>query len=503
MTIPTRPRILLFTSLVLLCAAATFAEPAQLQLRVPLEDPSLLGELGRLVSVEDFDGEVAIVTVLPSQLPTLQAHGFVYEVLPPPKTTDVSMCEPGWEHTSEPAWDCYPDYDQYVALMQRLADEHPLICNLVDLGSTTNIVTPHRLLALQITEEPEVENPIPEVLLTSTMHGDETAGFVLLLRLAWELLESYGPDPEVTELVRGTEIWINPLANPDGTYFGGNHTVSRAIRFFTTTQGGATSVNPNRNYPDPEDGPHPDGWPWWRETEAMMAFAALHSFTLSANLHGGAEIVNYPWDTWCDRHPDDDWLLDISTSWATAAQQDGPPGYMDDCRTPRCTSDVCRPGVTHGADWYSISGGRQDYMTFFRGGRELTVEVSGQKLLPSEQLDEIWHANQRALLGFLQQTQRGIHGIVRDPAGAPLSARVELIDHDTAAARSWVLTDPEVGDFHRLTLPGTYDLSISATGFIAEIATGVVVPQAPPYPELEIELMPDPQLPSPTTSAVR
>ncbi len=132
----------------------------------------------------------------------------------------------------------------------------------------------------------------------------------------------------------------------------------------------------------------------------MMAFASRHSFTLSANLHGGAELVNYPWDTWCSRHPDDDWFVDISTHWATSAQNDGPAGYMDDCANPRCAPGVCRPGVTHGADWYAVSGGRQDYMTFFRGGRELTVEISATKLLPSDRLEDLWIGNRAGIFRF-------------------------------------------------------------------------------------------------------
>jgi hypothetical protein len=33
-------------------------------------------------------------------------------------------------------------------------------------------------------------------------------------------------------------------------------------------------------------------------------------------------------------------------------------------------------GVTNGYDWYRITGGRQDYVTWFLRGREVTIEVS-------------------------------------------------------------------------------------------------------------------------------
>jgi len=43
-----------------------------------------------------------------------------------------------------------------------------------------------------------------------------------MLRLADYLLENYTSDLKVKDLVDNLEIWINPLANPDGTYNSGN-----------------------------------------------------------------------------------------------------------------------------------------------------------------------------------------------------------------------------------------------------------------------------------------
>mgnify|MGYP000532489335 CR=1 FL=1 len=82
-----------------------------------------------------------------------------------------------------------------------------------------------------------------------TMHGDEPAGFVLMLRLIANLLEDWGTDPALTDLVNTTEIWVNPLANPDGTYFARDDTVAGAIRRYTTAAGDNSGVDPNRNYP--------------------------------------------------------------------------------------------------------------------------------------------------------------------------------------------------------------------------------------------------------------
>ena len=75
---------------------------------------------------------------------------------------------------------------------------------------------------------------------------NETLGFILLQRLADYLLTNYGIDSLVTELVDNVEIWLCPLANPDGTYQNDNSTISSARRY------NANMVDLNRNFPDYE-----------------------------------------------------------------------------------------------------------------------------------------------------------------------------------------------------------------------------------------------------------
>ena len=309
--------------------------------------------------------------------------------------------------------------------MHKYAADHPSLCRLMDLGPTTNLARPHRLWALIISDEPAIGEPEPEVLLTSTMHGDETTGFVLMLRLIDHLLQGYCSDPEITDLVDQTEIWINPLANPDGTYFGGNATVADAIRSYTTTGGGNSGVDPNRNFPGFVGDQHPDGNPWWLETETMMALAENKTFVLSANFHGGVEVVNYPWDTVERRHPDDLWFETLARDWADLAQADSPGGYMTDFNN----------GITNGYDWYPVDGGRQDFMTFFHGGREVTIEISETKLLPAEELDNLWTWNRRALLDFMAHAHQGIRGVVRGRDGEPLVATIEVLGVDREEER--------------------------------------------------------------------
>lgn len=435
-------------------------------------DRAQLDELSGLVSVDRVDGLVATVVGTPEQLAAAERAGFVLARQPAEKgLTAADMCPAGWVENDARSWGCYPTYPQYVALMQKLAADHSDLCVLESIGATTSLVAPHELLLLKITDNPGEEEDEPEVLYTSTMHGDETTGAVLLLRLADELLKGHGTDPELTALVDGLEIWINPFANPDGTYQPSDTLISSPSRSYRTSSGGSSGVDPNRNFPDPAEGPHPDGQAWWAETQHWMAFAEDHTITLSANFHGGVEVVNYPWDTWARLHTDDAWFAAISRAYADQVHVDsGHNGYMT----------YLDDGITNGYAWYRATGGRQDFFTYFHGGREVTIELSDTKLLPASQLDAHWTWNRQALLDYLEQAFEGIRGVVLDDLGRPVAATVELVGHDQAIDNTYVYTDPDVGDYHRLIGPGTYTVRITAFGHVPFEAGGVTVAAGAP-----------------------
>jgi hypothetical protein len=426
-----------------------------------------LHRLTRMISIENVRGGAARAVVTPGQLEELEAAGWHVQVLPAQsEASPPPMCDDGWVEDPNRSWSCYPSYQQYEGILRHFADEHPGLCRLVDLGATANLVRPHRLWAVIVSDNPDREESEPEVLLTSTMHGDEASGYVLMLRLVDHLLAGYGTETEITTLLDETEIWINPLANPDGAYFEGDETVTGSIRFHTTAQGANSGVDANRNFPSFAAGDHPDGNPWWPETLAMMELAESNTFVLSANFHDGAEVVNYPWDTVERRHPDDLWFQGLARDWAVLAQADGPSGYM---------TGISNDGITNGFDWYQVFGSRQDFMTYFHGGREVTIELSEVKSRTGENLDELWTWNLGALLDFLAHAHQGIRGIVTDNNGSPLAATVEVLGVDRVVDGSLARTDPEVGDFHRLLPPGLYDLRISAPDFRPQVVSSIVV----------------------------
>lgn len=304
----------------LLFSALAQAAVNESYVHVEIADRSELDVLTTLVSIADVRGMDVWAFATESMLERLQVNGYEWDVLPyPDRSTKIDMAKT--VDDLRKTWRSYPTYEQYVALMQQYAREHSDICRLVQIGETQDN---RQLLALKISDNPDQAEDEPEVFYSATMHGNEPTGYVLMLRLINEILTGYGENSRLTNLTNNTEIWINPLANPDGTYAGGNHTVKYATRALSN------GVNLNRNFPDIVEGPHPDGNEWATETQAFMSFAATHKFTLSANFHTGKEVVNYPWDTMPDRHPEDAWFASISRAYAQRAQADGWNKYFTD-----------------------------------------------------------------------------------------------------------------------------------------------------------------------------
>jgi PKD repeat protein len=353
------------------------------------------------------------------------------------------------------SWDFYPTYPAYLDMMNQFAADFPDLCEVFSIGQS---VQGRELMMLKISANVAVLEAEPQFLYTGTIHGDELVGYVLLLRLADYLLSNYDSDPQVTRLLDNSEIWINPLANPDGTFRGGNHTVANSTRF------NANNVDLNRNYPDPEDGPHPDGKAWQPETIAFMQLAEENNFVMSANTHGGAEVINYPWDTWSRLAADNDWWVFVSRQYADTVHQYAPSNYLSGFNN----------GITNGYAWYSISGGRQDYMNYFHHCREVTMELSNVKKLAASQLNAHWDWNYRSLLNYYEQCIYGISGVVTDEnSGLPIAAKVEIAGHDID--NSFVFADSVTGFYRRMLEAGSYDITFSASGYESQTISDVEV----------------------------
>ena len=349
----------------------------------------------------------------------------------------------------------YHSYATLTSDLQSYASEHPDICRLSSAGTSNQGRQIHALL---ITDNPNVQEDEPEFVYISTMHGDEPVGTEMCMYFIDLLLNKYGVEQRITDLVNETEIWIIPLMNPDG--------LERGTRY--NYQG----YDLNREfpaYPDDFIGTPFDGEALvtaGRPTDVakMMQWRAGKSFVLSANFHGGALVVNYPYDEdgkpsgVNSPTPDDGLFQDISRRYSIH-------------NNPMWTSSYFPNGITNGADWYVVTGGMQDWCYRFLGCNDVTIELSNTKRPASSALPGLWANNKESMLSYLEAVHVGVRGIVTDSlTGEPLWARVTVEGNAHP-----VFTDPDAGDYHRMLQPGAYTLTFAAPEHADKTIEGIVV----------------------------
>ncbi len=419
----------------------------------PLDEISNINDLPSFISISNVIKKEGIVQAYVHKInfEKLLALNLNFEVISRNNTKDVTVFNMATTTADMATWDRYPTYDVYVQMMQDFAADYPAIARLVTIGTSQG---GRDILAIKITDNPDIDEDEPEFFYSGQMHGNELVSSIMLLRLADYLLSNYGSDSQVDNLVNNIEIWINPLANPDGLYRNDDNTVSTASRYFNN------GVDPNRNFPSSAD-EHPDGNAWAVETVAMMDFSDAHDFVLSCNIHSGAEVANYPWDEWessTREHVDVDWWQLVAYEYANTVYNNSPYGYF---------TDVTDDGVTEGGDWYVVIGGRQDYMNYFKQCRELTLELSSTQMLSSTELPNHWNYNYNSLLKYMEQSLYGIRGIITDAqTGDPIKAKVEIVGYDDDV--SFVYSSLPIGNYHRLIKTGTYDVTYSKDGYISQ-----------------------------------
>lgn len=345
------------------------------------------------------------------------------------------------------SWDCYPSYQVYVDLMQNLAQDFPNICRLDTIGFSTE----NRLiLSLKIYNNTTENNP--KFFYSSTMHGDELTGAVVLMRLADYLLKNHQSNNEIGQLISNMQIYICPIANPDGVYAGGNNNVSNATRY------NANYVDLNRNFPNPKYGQHPDGEEHQKETLAFMQYSLQEDFDLSINLHTGAEVCNYPWDTWYEsqkQHPDRDWFISLCQEFVSQVREAGGNNYF---------SDVTYSGITNGGDWYKIYGSRQDWQNYYTKAREITLEISTTKTPSSNLLPQYWNKLKDGLIGFISNSLTGVEGQIKDITNNETitNATIEVLGLDFDSLFTYSNSQ---GYYFRPLLEGNYELKVTAEGY--------------------------------------
>ena len=415
-----------------------------------VEQPSEIQAISDLCSVAQTDGQIVVCYANQNEYDQLIMLGYRPQLQTPPSMLEEAIM---WDGSNRETydWDAYPTYYDYEDMMWRFAAEHPNRCTYLELGT---LDSGRKLLCCRINNGQS--DGKPKFLYTSTMHGDETTGFMLMIHLIDELCTSN--DPRILNLVNNLDIFICPNTNPDGTYYGGDHTVYGARR------NNANDIDLNRHYPDFVSGPHPDGnWCYQDETRWLINFAKDFNFTMAANFHTGSEVVNYPWDNSTQLSADNDWWEMVCREYADLVHE---ACYATDSTYLTNFND----GIVRGCEWYMISGGRQDYMNYYAQCREVTIECSRVYTPNATLMPMYWNFNHNSMLRYMEQCLNGIHGTITDAVtGEPIEATVSIVGHDNNGSE--VSSHLPAGDYHRPIKGGTYNVTYSAYSYEPQTVT--------------------------------
>lgn len=245
----------------------------------------------------------------------------------------------------------YYSYQDMSDLLQEFKNDYPDIFKLESLGKTYE---DRDIWMVKISDNVEIDEDEPGILLLGAHHGDEKISFEILIFYIKHIVENYGKentdddddglinedpidgkdndgDGEVDEdpsedrvrtAVNTSQMFLIPMVSPDGVEANSRKNCNPDSR---------TGVNLNRNYGydwiyyDLFPGIFGDIWTRdetsWNyrgpepysesETQAVKELAETYMINISLSYHSGAEVVFYPWYHTSAKAPHEELFIEI------------------------------------------------------------------------------------------------------------------------------------------------------------------------------------------------
>ncbi len=329
----------------------------------------------------------------------------------------------------------YHTYAEMAAEVKAVADAHPDIVKRISLGTSYQ---GRHIWAVKISDNVNVDEDEPEVEFDGVHHSDEHMGLEMTLHILHWLVDGYGTDPRITNIVNTREIWIVFEVNPDGAEYdisGGHFHFWRKNR--QPNANGTIGTDLNRNYSyrwglggrtsaNPEaityQGPHAFSAP---ETRVMRDFFAsrvvngVQQIRASITFHEDGRLVMWPYGYTLANVPADMTTQDHAALMAIGKHMASTNGYR-----PEQASDL-----------YISHGTTRDYLYGTYRVFSYTFEMSVVNYPPDSMIGPETSRNKEAVLWLAEH------------AGCPLAvlgpgvrmARCGAFDDDMEVARGWTI----------------------------------------------------------------
>ncbi len=110
----------------------------------------------------------------------------------------------------------YHSYTEIAAETAAVAAAHPDIAQRFSIGKSHQ---GREMWAMKISDNVATDETEPEVLFDGATHADEHMGAEMTLRIMHWLVDGYGTDTRITNIVNSREVWIVFVVNPDGAEY--------------------------------------------------------------------------------------------------------------------------------------------------------------------------------------------------------------------------------------------------------------------------------------------
>jgi len=289
-----------------------------------------------------------------ADLPVVQASGLAYDVV-----------YEDWDaYKREHELDAfYCSYDSLTHIMRNWTVAYPNLCRLDSMGPTYE---GRWIYMVKISDNVNVDEDEPEVLLESQHHAREWAAGQSARHFCDTLLSNYASNPTFKDFIDNTEIWVIPIVNVDGfcydypgqlmyrsnrqpfqSWIGCD--VNRDYNGYcagtpASAWGTLSSGSRSTHYPDDLTFMGGRG-EWAYEISAMSRFFRSHEFVADITLHSYSELVLWSFGDGVTT-PDNSTMASLGQR--TAAQMSGLSG------------GTYTPGQT--TILYPVAGGSIDWM---------------------------------------------------------------------------------------------------------------------------------------------
>jgi carboxypeptidase T len=418
--------------------------------------------------VWQVEGNTALVAIATSKLPALQSQGIIEGFAGP-----MAMA-------SFPA--CYRTYSDLRTFLNDSAVRYPDLVDIIDGGDSweTQGGEADRDLWVARLTSPRGPANKPKLFILAEQHAREIVTPEVAMAFMDDLLSSYGSDPTATWVLDQREVWVMPMANPDG-----HAQVVEAKNWRKNTRDTGTclmgappnsqGVDLNRNFgfewgldagasSDPCNLTYRGGAPFSEpENQGIRDLVLAERFDLVISLHSYGDQILYPWAYTWDPAPDavplralanrmvvgTDYTVKQASAGGYRASGDtidwsygelGIPsftleigGIEDGMFWPSCDAKPAlyqevRGGLIYAAlaagDPYGVAGGPE--------ATEIEVSANGSSFTVRVRVSDEWTGSQAIEGAELYLEAPGERG-----AGLPL----EPVDGDCAGSTEWMTSD--------------------------------------------------------------